>query len=183
MKQFLLAAVIVLAATAVHAQDDLVIKGTKKVTKKLTPQQVQDSLEKRFPDAKSVEYFKNTSAQAVANGWTVTEEDNLPSDADIEYYTISFKRSNIKYYGLYNRNGELLQCKVQEEVEQLPEAIVTSLKNVGKDHPGYKVVSKTYYKNQNYNKSKEYYEIVAEKGKERKTLIYAPDGTLVKVKG
>jgi len=66
----------------------------------------------------------------------------------------------------------------------LPEPVVTSLKAIAKDYPGYKVVSKNYYKKQNYSKSKEYYEVTANKnGKEEKRFYYSPEGELIKVKG
>lgn len=165
-----------------QAQDDIVITGSKKMTKKMTPQQVMDSLHKRFPDAESIKYFKG-SADAAQKGWAVTEENNLASDDQPEYYTISFKQKGLNYYGLYDKDGHLLQSRVEESVSNLPEPIQNSLKQLSDSHPGYKVVSKTYYKNQNYSKNKEYYEVIAEKGKEIKRLYYTPDGTLIKVKG
>ena len=54
MKRFLLAQLIILLSLYSSAQEDLVIKGTKKVVKKYTPQQVIDSINKRLPDAKAV---------------------------------------------------------------------------------------------------------------------------------
>lgn len=165
----------------VSAQDDIVITGTKKITKQLTPQQVIDSLNKRFPDAESVQYYQPTSG--IQNGWAVTEEDNLQAGSELDYYTISFKRNGLKYYGLYKKDGTLVQSKVEESVASLPEPIQNSIKEISKDHPGYTIVSKTYYKNQNYSKSKEYYEVIAEKGKVTKRLYYSADGILQKVKG
>lgn len=184
MKKYLFTAILFLISISFFAtaqdQNEIVIKGSKKLTKEYTPQQVIDSLNKRFPDAKSVEVFQ-TKADVVNKGWTVTEEDNLSGDAD--YYTISFKNEGMKYYGLYDKEGNLLQSKVEEKVDQLPEAVVNSIKAIAGQYPGYKVVSKTYYKNQNLSKSKEYYEVIAKKGNETKRLYYAPDGVLIKTKG
>jgi hypothetical protein len=87
------------------------------------------------------------------------------------------------YYGLYDKDGNLLQLRVEETSATLPEPIQNSIKLLSQSHPGYKIVSKNYYKNQNYNKNKEYYEIIAEKDKVRKRLYYLPDGTLIKIKG
>ena len=121
----------------------------------MTPQQVVDSLHKRFPNAKSVQYFQ-TSPELANKGWNITEEDQLSSDAEVDYYTISFKQDGLKYYGLYDKDGKLLQCKIEEKVDDLPEAVKTSIRNIAGQYPGYKIVSKTYFKNQNYSKSKEF---------------------------
>ena len=184
MKKYLLITVVILLSCSflAQAQDDVVITGSKKMSKKMTPQQVMDSLHKRFPDAESIKYFKG-SADAAQKGWAITEEDNLASGDQLDYYTISFKQKGLNYYGLYDKDGHLLQSRVEESVSSLPEPIQNSLKQLSDSHPGYKVVSKTYYKNQNYSKNKEYYEVIAEKGKETKRLYYAPDGTLIKIKG
>ncbi|MHA4844930.1 hypothetical protein ACX0G7_12235 [Flavitalea antarctica] len=182
MKKCILIMVALLPALMLFSQNDIVITGSKKITKELTPKQVIDSLNKKFPDAKSVEYFQ-APASGVQNGWTITEEDNTTSSDEVDYYTISFKRDGLKYYGLYKKDGTLLQSKVEESVKTLPEPIQASIKTVSQDHPGYTIKKQTFYRNQNYAKTKEYYEIVAEKGKTVKRLYYQADGTLVKVKG
>ena len=182
MKKQLIFIVTLLLPFLIYGQDDeKVITGTKKISKKLTPQQVVDSLKKRFPNAKSVQYFQTTPEMA-NKGWNITEEDNLDPSAEVDYYTISFKQDGLKYYGLYNKDGELLKSKVEENVDKLPDPIRASLKDLSGKYPGYKVTSKTYYKNQNYSKTKEYYEVVASNGKEVKKLVYAPDGTIIKDK-
>jgi hypothetical protein len=182
MKKHLVLIITLVLPFMINAQDDeLVITGTKKINKKLTPQQVIDSLNKHFPNAKSVQYYQ-APAEVTNKGWNITEEDNLDPDAEVDYYTISFKQEGLKYYGLYNKDGTLLKSKVEQSVDQLPEPIRASLKNLSAQYPGYKVTSKTYFKNQNYSKSKEYYEVVASNGKEVKRLVYAPDGTILKDK-
>lgn len=184
MKKYLFTAILFVLSLSffANAQDEMVIKGSKKLDKQYTPQQVVDSLNKRFPNAKSVQYFE-TKADAANKGWAVSEEDNLSSDADVNYYTISFKNEGLKYYGLYDKEGKLLQSKVEEKITSLPNPVVMALKDVAHKYPGYKVVSKTYFKDQNYSKSKEYYEVVAKKGNDTKRLYYSPDGTLIKTKG
>jgi len=161
--------------------EDLTIKGSKMTTKELTPKQVIDSLNKRFPDAKSIQYYK-LPADAVENGWEVTAEDNLNSNADVDYYTIAFKREDVKYYGLYTKDGELLKSKVEQKVSEMPEKIAYSIKHLSETHPGYTITSQTYYKNTDRDKSKEYYEIVAKKEGTTKRLIYDMNGMLVKIK-
>ena len=182
MKSYFIFSLLVLASLAMQAQDELVIKGTKKITKKLTPQQVIDSLEARFPNAKSVNYYQ-VSATAAKNGWEVTEEDNLEPGSEVEYYTLSFKRDDFQYYRLYKPDGTLVMSKQEQKDVALPEPVVTSIRSIAKDYPGYKLKSKTYYKRSNYEKNKEYYEVVATNGKEDKRLYFAPDGTLMKTKG
>jgi hypothetical protein len=182
MKKYLLLPLLLLFSLFLYSQNDLVIKGTKKISKQLTPQQVIDSLHKRFPNAQAVQYYKLPANAAKANGWNVTEEDNLDASSEIDYYEISFKQAGLNYYGLYDKNGQLLKSKVQEDVTKLPEPITASLKGLSQKYPGYKVISKTYYRTSNHAKSKEYYEIVAQKGDKKKTLTYSADGTIIKVK-
>ena len=178
-KYSLVLLVTVLTCVCLRAQQELSIKGTKQISEKLTPQQVIDSLHKRFPDAESVKYYK-VSPDA-AKGWNITKDDNLES-TDVDYYTISFNKQGLKYYGLYEKDGTLVEAKIEESVDNLPDAVKNSLMHLSEKYPGYKVVSKTYYRNQNYSKSKEYYEIVAQKGSAQKRLYYGVDGTLLKEK-
>jgi hypothetical protein len=180
MKKYLIALTVIMVSYELHAQEDRVIKGTKHISKELTPQQVIDSLHKKFPNAEAVQYYQ-APASNVDNGWAVTQEDKLHGQ-DAEYYTISFKNEKMKYYALFERDGTLLESKMEETSTELPEAVKTSLKGLSQQYPGYKLVSKTYYKTQNVKKSKEYYEVVAMKGSAKKTIYYSPDGTIVKVK-
>ena len=57
-------------------QSAVQITGTNKIAKSTTPKEVIDALNKTFPDAKSVEYYKPTK-QTVENGWKINETDNL----------------------------------------------------------------------------------------------------------
>ncbi|MBO9573882.1 MAG: hypothetical protein J7497_16970, partial [Chitinophagaceae bacterium] len=156
MKKYLFSVAVIIFSLIqfAQAQEEMVITGTKKINKKLTPQQVVDSLNSRFPDAKAVQYYQ-APASGVHNGWVVTEDDELPSDASVDYYTISFKNNNMNYYGLYDKKGHLLKSKQEHSISELPEAVSNSLKNIGEMHPGYTVISKTYYKSTNESKSKE----------------------------
>ena len=180
MKRYILVA-LALVSTAAYAQNEMVLTGSKKIPKDLTPQQVIDSLHKRFPNAKSVQYY-TIPEDAASRGWTITQEDNLGGAGEVEYYTISFKQENLKYYGLYDKNGQLLRCKMEQHAVDLPEPIQASLKELKTKYPGYKLTSKSYYKNQNVSKNKEYYQVVAKNGSKTKTLIYSPDGTLLEEK-
>ncbi|MFT3823709.1 MAG: hypothetical protein QM731_07300 [Chitinophagaceae bacterium] len=183
MKKFLLLATTVAFYMLSYSQDDdIVIRGTSKISANLAPKVVVDSLHKVFPDARSVVYFK-TPATAAKNGWTVTEDDNLEPGDDVDYYTIQFKRADMKYYALYAANGKLVRSKLEQTVTNLPTPVKTSMKNLGSTHPGYTVTSRTYYKNINHSNKQEYYEIIAQNGKTKKRLYYKADGTLIKVKG
>lgn len=183
MKKYLFLLTAFALFSSASAQDDeIVIHGTSKINKNLAPKVVVDSLNKTFPNAKAVQYYK-TPKDAAKNGWTVTEDNELGADDDIEYYTISFTRDNLKYYGLYKANGELVSSRMRQDVNKLPDPIRSSLKALDAQYPGYKVLSKTYYKNTNHSQKKEYYEVIAEKGKDKKRLFYRADGTLIKVKG
>lgn len=147
----------------------------------MTPQQVLDSLHRHFPNAQAVKYYKGTE-EVTQRGWSVSTEDNLTPGASVDYYTIAFKNEGLQYYGLYQADGTLVECKMQQKLDELPTPVVTSLKAIAKDYPGYKVTAKNYYKKQNYSKSNEYYEITASNGKSQKRFYYAEDGTLIKTK-
>src|SRR5829696_1008687 len=168
MKKYLILSLVAVLPFLSFTQD-LVIKGTKAVTKQYTPQQVIDSLQKTFPNAQSVKYYKG-DAEATKKGWAVSTEDNL-GGAGVDYYTISFKQE-----------GTLLEYKIEQKMDQLPEKVVTSLKSLSKDYPGYKVVSKNFFMMKDNNKSKEYYQITAKKDKEKKDFFYSPEGELIKIK-
>lgn len=181
MKKYFSAIILIALCFSANAQDDLVITGTKKITKELTPQQIIDSLEKRFPNAKSVQYYQ-VPASGVSNGWSVTEDDNMDVSQEVDYYTLKFKNNKLNYWGLYSSDGTLLQAKIEEKAVTLPTAVKNSLMAIKNDYPGYKVISKNYYKNQNYKKSKEYYQVSASNGTTVKHFYYEPNGTLIKVK-
>jgi hypothetical protein len=164
-----------------QAQNEIRIEGSKKITKQMTPSQVIDSLHARFPDAKAIAYYK-VPADAAAKGWAISMDDNIEPESDIDYYTIKFRNNDFQYYGLYEPDGTLVMSKYEQEVIHVPETIKTSLMNLKQQYPGYKVKSKTYYKNTNYSKTKEYYEFVASNGKNKKKVYYDADGNLIKVK-
>jgi len=159
----------------------MTITCTRKISEKMTPQQVIDSLHKTFPNAKAVKYYK-ADAATTAKGWEVSQEGSAISASDADYYTISFKQDGLQYYGLYAPDGTLLESKIEHTMAELPAEVVMAVKALAKDYPGYKVVSKNYFKQQNYSKSKEYYEIVAKNGNNTKKFYYSPAGELIKVK-
>jgi hypothetical protein len=181
MKKILWTACLVVIYLSSFAQGDITITGTKKISKKMTPSQVLDSLHARFPDAKAISYYK-VPADAAAKGWEISKEDNLGTDEVVDLYTIRFKRNDFRYYGLYKPDGTLVMSKYEEEVTHIPDTVKNSILRLGELYPGYKVTSKTYYKNTNYSKTKEYYEFVAVNGKNKKKVYYDPDGTLIKIK-
>lgn len=181
MKKYVLSMLLAMMCLAAVAQEDITITGTNRIPKKLTPQQVIDSLEAKFPDAKSVAYYK-IPADAASRGWTITVEDNIEDNSSIEYYTIKFKRHDFQYYGLYKPDGTLVMSKYKETISHIPEPIKESLQQLSAQYPGYKVKSKTFYRNTNYSNSKEYYEFVASNGMDKKKVIYDGEGVLVKVK-
>jgi roadblock/LC7 domain-containing protein len=179
MKRYLTAVTIMLLPFLSIAQD-VTITGTRKISEKMTPQQVIDSLHKTFPNAKAVKYYKADAS--TAKGWDVTQEGSTMAAAGDENYTISFKQEGLQYYGLYAPDGTLLESKIEHTMAELPAEVVMAVKALAKDYPGYKVVSKNYFKQQNYSKSKEYYEIVAKNGNSTKKFYYSPAGELIKVK-
>ena len=101
MKKVLLVTLIVGISFSSFAQTagERTIQGSRMISKDSTPQQVIDTLKKRFPNADAVQYFQ--TSPAVANGWVVTTGDNIEAGAEVDYYTIKFKRNDFQYYGLF----------------------------------------------------------------------------------
>jgi hypothetical protein len=184
MKKFLLIACLFITSFYVSAQEGdsaLVVRASKPISRELTPQQVIDSLQKRFPNAEAVQYYK-TPKEGVVNGWQVTEDGNV-SDQNIEYYTLSFKNDKIQYYGLYYADGTLVKSKLAQQEATLPEPVQTTLRSMkATDYKDWKLLSSSYHKTIDYSKHNTYYEVTAAKGDERKLLIMSPDGKVLKMK-
>jgi len=181
MKKFLLIVTLFIASLYASAQDTaLVIRASKEITKELTPQQIIDSLQKKFPNAQAVQYYK-TPKEGLDNDWQVAHEDNMGGQ-DIEYYTLAFKNDKIKYYGLYHADGTLVKSKLAQKEATLPEPVKKTLKNMAAtDYKGWKLLSSSYHKTIDYSKHNTYYEVTAAKGAERKLLTMTPDGKVLKM--
>jgi hypothetical protein len=182
MRALLFIAACTALGLSAHSQDEaVIIKASNQISKKMTPQQVIDSLNAHFPNAQAVKYYK-APPDVLARGWTVSKDDNWSHSDQIEYYTISFKNADLQYYGLFEADGRLIRSKQENMVEHLPDAVKTAVQNLAAKYPGWKVVSKKYFKNLDANSMEEYYEVMATDGTKVKSLYYKPDGTLMKVK-
>ena len=161
---------------------ELTIKGSKAVAKDSTPQQVIDTLKKRFPNAEAVQYYETSAA--TANGWAVEGQGH--SGADVEYYTIKFKRHDFQYYALFEANGTLVKSEFQQINVELPEAVKASLLKLKADkYPDYQLLTKDYFKIEDYDMHKEYYEITAVKTSDntkKKIVVVDPSGKIIKEK-
>lgn len=182
MRTLLFIAACTSLSLSAHSQDEaVIIKASNQIDKKMTPQQVIDSLNKHFPNAQAVKYYK-APQETIDNGWSVSKDDKGFSHHDIDYYTISFKNADLQYYALFEADGRLIRSKQENSVDHVPDAVKTAVQNLAPTHPGWKVVGKKYYKNLDANSMEEYYEIIASDGNKVKSLYYKPDGTLMKVK-
>lgn len=166
---------------SISQEDGIITSGTTKISRQLTPKPIIESLARAFPDAVTIEYFI-TEGGTAREGWTITEEEGDACEGGIACYIISFKRADLKYYGLFAQDGQLIMLKVKQDFSELPGPVKESLKCLGRDYQGYRLLSRTYYKNENQIKRAEYYEVVAEKRKEKKRLFYKIDGTLATVR-
>jgi hypothetical protein len=187
MKSYFLFATALVFSSAVYAQpidDEMVIRGSKPTTMEATPKQIIDSLNKRFPNADSIDYYQ-TPATAAKNGWTVSQDDELDFGNEIEFYTLSFKRSDFQYYALFKADGTLVSSKYEETDANLPDAVTTAIKNLGaNDYKDYKLYSKKYFKTVHQGKLKEYYEITGiskTDNKTKKMITMDATGKVLKV--
>jgi hypothetical protein len=186
MKKFLMVALIAGMSTVLFGQTagELSIKASKMVTKETTPQQVIDTLKKRFPNAEAVQYYQTSAA--AANGWAVSTDDRMPASDVPDYYTIKFKRDDFQYYALFEANGTLVKSEFQQMDVELPEAVKASLlKLKAEKYPDYQLMTKNYFKFEDYDMHKEYYEITAVKtsdANQKKIVIVDPSGKIIKEK-
>jgi len=184
MKKFLMVVLIASMSTVSFGQTEgeIIIKGSKQVTKDSTPQQVIDTLKKRFPNAEAVQYYETSAA--TANGWAV--DGNGHPAGDFEYYTIKFKRHDFQYYALFEANGTLVKSEFQQVNVELPEAVKASLlKLKAEKYPDYQLMTKNYFKYEDYDMHKDYYEITAAKtsdANQKKTIIVDASGKILKEK-
>lgn len=186
MRKFLLVAMMVAISAASFAQyeADRTIKASKPISAQLTPQQVIDTLKKRFPDAKSVQYYQTSAA--TAKGWTVSQDEYGSYNEQAPYYTLKFKREDFEYYALFSADGTLIKSEFQQKDVELPEAVKASLLQLKKDkYPDYQLLTKDYFKYENYDMHKDYYKVTAVKtsdAKQKKIVTVDPTGKIISVK-
>jgi IS1 family transposase len=184
MKKFSMAALMVAMSAVSYAQYEAqrTVKASKMIDAQITPQQVIDTLKKRFPGADSVQYYQTSAA--TAKGWTVSSDDNSNYDDQIQYYTIKFNRQNVVYYALFKADGTLIKSEFQQRDVELPDAVIASLKKLKADsYPDYYMIYKDYFKYENYDTHKEYYQITAVKihTSIKKIVIVDPTGKIISV--
>jgi hypothetical protein len=185
MKNFVLLILFMCCVCLANAQDEekeVVIHASTKIPIEATPKHIIDSLKKRFPNARAVQYYKTNAAAAKA-GWKIEEENDMAFADDLDAYTISFKRNDFQYYALFDADGTLLKSKYQENGAKLPAAVKASLQHLAGDNAkNYTVVSRTYFKRVDHKWQREYYEVTAVNNKDkkdRKTITVASDGTII----
>jgi len=185
MKRFSMVALMVAISAVSFAQGEAqrTIKASKPINEKATPQQVIDTLKKRFPNAESVQYYQTSAA--TAKGWTVSSDDIYSHD-QAEYYTLKFKREDFQYYALFEANGTLVKSEFQQKDVELPEAVKASLlKLKAEKYPDYQLITKDYFKVENYDMHKDYYQITAVKtsdATQSKIVTVDPTGKIISVK-
>ena len=185
MKKLLMAALIVAISIVSFGQNaNFTISGSKMIAKDSTPQQVIDTLKKRFPNAEAVQYYQTSAA--AANGWAVSAEDNMLHGDEADYYTIKFKRDDFQYYALFEADGTLVKSEFEQKNVELPEAVTASLLKLKADkYPDYLLMTKNYFKYENYDMHKEYYEITAMKNGDNtqmKVIVVDPSGKIISEK-
>ena len=186
MKKILMMALIVAMSTASFAQYEAqrTIKASKPISMQATPQQVIDTLKKRFPNAEAAQYYETSAA--TAKGWTVSSDDHSGYNDKAEYYTIKFKREDFQYYALFEANGTLIKSEFQQKNVELPEAVKASLlKLKAEKYPDYQLITKDYFKIENYDMHKDYYLITAVKtsdATQSKIVTVDPTGKIISVK-
>jgi hypothetical protein len=185
MKKILTMALIVAVPTVSFAQYEAqrTIKGSKAITEQATPQQVIDTLKARFPNAEAVQYYQTSAA--TAKGWSVSDQDESTPGQDADYYTIKFKRADFQYYALFEANGTLVKSEFQQKDVALPDAVQASLLKLKADkYPDYQLLTKDYFKYENYDMHKDYYKITAVKTSDttqKKIVTVDPSGKIIKV--
>lgn len=159
------------------------IEASKPIDERATPQQVIDTLKKRFPNAESVQYYQTSAA--TAKGWSVSKDDYTMYNDNAEYYTIKFKRDDFAYYALFQADGTLMKSEFQQKDVELPDPVKASLLKLKADkYPDYQLITKDYFKYENYDMHKDYYKITALKigdASQKKIVTVDPTGKIITV--
>jgi|GEM_PF-732352 len=168
-----------------HAQkrDEIVIRDTRKISRLEIPRPVTDSLEKKFPDANTIQYYQTATA-AAKNGWIIVSSNaraKWPNEQTI-YYTAAFKLNDYQYYNLYNKKGELLKYKCEMKKGRSPYQVRQAVSKLSGTFPGYALTGNRCYKVVHMDSRNVYYEVTVQKDANIKYLYYSANGQLVKVK-
>lgn len=180
MKQYLFFLVSLCSFYGAQAQEDqLIVQEATKINRQLVPATVMDSLHQLFPHMLPIEYY-TLPPVAARNAWAVPADSLVPHTDSSEYYLIINKRSDLKLYTLFANDGHLIMTKLREDVSILPDVVMTSIKELRTDYPGYKIRSTACYRNEDRDR-RLYYEVIAERGINQQRFFYDPEGTLVKI--
>ena len=171
-KHIVLFALLLLAAGAVSAQDELF---EAKLTKEKVPAVVLASVEKDFPDAIITEY-NALPVTILEEGWVITKDK--PMDGKYDTYYLTIKGKNFDGKATYNANGELVSA--QEYAKDIPLPLNVE-RAIGKRYPGWGIskdhMSSTFYKG---DRKKTYYHVKLSKGPEYVTVVFDGHGNEVK---
>ena len=91
-----------------------------------------------------------------------------------------------QYYALFEANGTLVKSEFQQIDVELPEAVKASLLKLKADkYPDYQLLTKNYFKYENYDMHKDYYEITAVKtsdNTQKKIIVVDTSGKIISEK-
>jgi hypothetical protein len=176
-----LISVSVLSTFMASAQDNVTIYA-KKVSAEQTPTAIIEAVKKDFPDnAEAVKYYLNPE-NMIDSEWGVALDEKIKEESH-SYYTVKMKGKKGGYiYGLYDGNGELKVLKIEAIDFALPPEIADAATS-GK-YEGYTIKANKYkcYRVVDKRTNKEYVQVDIAKGKDKKTLLFTPEGEFLKEK-
>ena len=154
----------------------------KEISSEETPEAIKEALKKDFPDAlKDIHYYMAPENILDSEWGGAMKEEMEHSDKD--YYTVQLKGEGGGFvYGLYNKDGELEEMKMEANEFELPEKMVTHATS-GK-YEGYEIQSQKYkcYKVIDKQTKTEFVQLEVKKGNDTKVLYYHPDGEFIREK-
>ena len=170
-KHIVLVALLLLAAGAVSAQDEIF---AAKLTRDKVPAVVLASVEKDFPDATITEY-QALPVTIMEEGWVITK--NKPMDGKYDTYYLTVKGNNFDGEVTYDADGNLVSAHEYARNVALPHNVARAIAihhpgwAPGKDH-----MTTTFYRG---GKQKTYYHVDLMKGAEHEKVVFDAHGNEV----
>lgn len=145
----------------------------KEVKEGEEPDAILNAIKKDFPDPirRTLSFLP---AKTYGAEWDV-EISKASEEADPLYYEVEIEAENGNYRAVYDKSGRLLKTRQVIENAELPEKVKMVLSTAYK---GWKIEGREERIKNNFGKFDVTYKVPLRKGLKRKTIFFAPDGSI-----
>ena len=145
----------------------------KRVKEGEAPEAILNAIKGDFPDPIS-RTLSLLPAKTYGAEWNV-EISEASEEAEPQYYQVEINAKNGNYVAVYDKSGKLLKTKQVIENAELPEKVRMIL---GTAYKGWKMTGHEERIKNNFGKFDVTYKVPLRKGLKRKTIFFAPDGSI-----